>query len=214
MYRITILGLACSFGHEDCLKKMGEEFRTWLQNPDIRPHPDVRSLIYSYGMKTASEQDWETVLELFLNETDATEKAKLQAALANIDDPIILERYIELASKDETYVRKQDYFTFLNSVAANRKYGEQLVWDYVRTNWPKLVDRFGLSERNLGRMIPNVTSRMAKEIRLQEMEDFFKKYPDAGAGANARIQAQENIRNNIKWLANNKDSIGDFLNNA
>lgn len=211
--RITILDLACSMGHRGCLTKVGQEFRAWLNTSD-RPHPDLRSLIYYYGMKeVGTEDDWNKVFDIFASESDATEKSKLQSALAAIDDPIILERYIELASANETYVRSQDYFSFLNSVAGNRKYGEALVWDYVRTNWEALVARFGLSERNLGRMIPNVTARFAKEIRLQEMEDFFKKYPDAGAGANARIQALENIRNNMKWLKNNKDSIGEFLKN-
>lgn len=189
-------------GHEGCLTRVGQEFKDWIRgNPSTnRPHPDLRSLIYYYGMKSvATEDDWETVFKIFAAESDASEKAKLQSALAAIEDPIILEKYIELASANEVYVRGQDYFSFLNSVAANRKYGEALVWDYVRSNWENLVKRFGLTERNLGRMIPNVTSRFAKEIRLQEMEDFFAKYPDAGAGANARIQALENIRNNIKW---------------
>lgn len=214
MKRITIFDLACSMGHEGCLRKVGEKFNAWLANnpKENRPHPDLRSLIYYYGMKQAgNEEIWNQVFEIFANETDATEKTKLRSALAAIEDPIVLEKYIELASANETYVRSQDYFSFLNSVAGNRKYGEALVWDYVRTNWQSLVNRFGLSERNLGRMIPNVTARFAKPIRLQEMEDFFAKYPDAGAGANARIQALENIKNNIKWLANNKDSIGAFL---
>lgn len=201
-------------GHQGCLNKVAQEFRSWLDNnpTEVRPHPDLRSLIYYYGMKQAgTEEIWNQVFSIFANETDATEKSKLQSALAAIEDPIILEKYIELASVNETFVRGQDYFSFLNSVAGNRKYGEALVWDYVRTNWEALVTRFGLGERNLGRMIPNVTGRFAKEIRLQEMKDFFNKYPEAGAGANARIQALENIENNMKWLANNKDSVGAFL---
>lgn len=195
---------------------MGELFSDWLDNNPltVRPNPDLRTYIYYYGMKEIGNEDnWKKVFDIFAAESDASEKAKLQSALAAIDDPIVLERYIELASSNDTYIRKQDYFAFLNSVAGNRKYGEALVWDYVRTNWLNLVDRFEISERNLGRMIPNVTARFAKEIRLQEMEDFFAKYPDAGAGVNARIQALENIRNNIKWLENNKESIGMFLTN-
>jgi glutamyl aminopeptidase len=43
------------------------------------------------------------------------------------------------------------------------------------------------------------------------MEAFFKKYPDAGAGANARIQALEAVRNNIKFLERHLDSIGEWL---
>lgn len=46
------------------------------------------------------------------------------------------------------------------------------------------------------------------------MKDFFAKYPEAGAGESARKQALEKVSNNIKWLANNKDSIEKWLNTS
>ncbi|XP_026475001.1 glutamyl aminopeptidase-like [Ctenocephalides felis] len=49
-----------------------------------------------------------------------------------------------------------------------------------------MIDRFGLGERNLGRLIPSVTDRFTTEDRLKEMNDFFAKFPEAGAGAAAR----------------------------
>ncbi|KAG5671182.1 hypothetical protein PVAND_001393 [Polypedilum vanderplanki] len=209
--RITILDLACSFDHVECMNEVGIRFRQWLNNPDERPHPDLRSLIYYHGMRSVgNKNDWDKMFEIFAAENDATEKSKLQSALAAIQDPVILMKYIELASANETYVRSQDYFNLLASVAGNRA-GEMLVWDFVRMNWEKLVQKFTLNERNLGRMIPNVTNKFSSEIRLKEMQNFFNEYPEAGAGANARKQALENIQNNIKWLKNNKQSIGDFL---
>ncbi|XP_070507296.1 aminopeptidase A-like [Chironomus tepperi] len=195
------------------MDEVGTRFEAWLNDDPVnkRPHPDLRSLIYYYGMKSkGTEAYWKQMFEIFKTETDASEKSKLQSGLAAIQDQVILSQYIEIASANETYVRKQDYFTLLSSISGNR-IGEPLVWDYVRANWPYLVERFGLNERNLGRMIPTVTSKFAKQIRLQEMKDFFRAYPEAGAGANARTQALENIENNIKWLANNKNSVGDFL---
>lgn len=195
------------------MNEVGTRFETWINSDPInsRPHPDLRSLIYYYGMKSkGTEAHWNKMFDIFKNEQDASEKSKLQSGLAAIQDQVILTHYIDIASANETYVRKQDYFSLLSSISGNRM-GEPLVWDFVRTNWPSLVDRFGLNERNLGRMIPTVTSKFAKPIRLQEMKDFFKAYPEAGAGANARTQALETIENNIKWLSNNKKSVGDFL---
>ena len=43
------------------------------------------------------------------------------------------------------------------------------------------------------------------------MEDFFTRNPEAGAGANARKQALENIENNIQWLKNHEENIGKWL---
>lgn len=69
---------------------------------------------------------------------------------------------------EESNVRGQDYFTCIQNIAANRA-GENIVWDYVRENWPKLVNRFGLNERYLGRMIPSITGRFNTEVKLQEV---------------------------------------------
>lgn len=96
------------------------------------------------------------------------------------------------------------------TIAAN-PIGESIVWDYVRVNWQKLVNRFGLNERNLGRMIPSITSRFSTDIKLEEMKAFFDKYPNAGAGQAARKEALQNVENNIQWLKNNEDKVAAWL---
>lgn len=46
------MGLACSLGLPECLKEAEDKFTAWLAQADFdtnRPHPDLRSIIYSYG---------------------------------------------------------------------------------------------------------------------------------------------------------------------
>lgn len=202
-------------GHPKCLSKVGEDFRAWINSDDYetnRPNPDLRNLIYSYGMKSVGgETEWNRMFALFEKEQDASEKAKLQQGLTTINQPWLLRKLIDLASKDERYVRKQDYFTLMGAISVNRN-GETIVWKYVRDHWDEISARFGLSERNLGRMIPTITSRFTTKSELKEIQDFFAANPDAGAGANARIQALETVENNIKWLEINQDPIGVWLN--
>lgn len=107
-------------------------------------------------------------------------------------------------------MRRQDYFTCLTFIARNR-IGESLVWDYVREHWPDLVERFGLNERNLGKLIPDISGNFASEMRLKEMEEFFRQYPEAGAGARARNLALEVISNNIKWIKTNLAPVTDWF---
>lgn len=215
LFRNTILDLACAVDNEKCITKVGEDFLTWINSDNydtVRPGPDLRSLIYYHGMKNVGgEKEWNKMFELFAKEQDASEKSKLQSGLAAISEPWILRRLIDLASKDETYVRQQDYFSLLGSISGNRN-GEGLVWDYVRDHWQSLVDRFGLNERNLGRLIPTITARFTTTSKLNEMKKFFEDYPEAGAGYNARIQAIEAVENNIKWLDRNQVAIGVWLN--
>lgn len=201
-------------GHAKCLTRVGDLFREWINSDareTVRPTPDLRSLIYSYGMKSVGgETEWEKLFDLFAKEQDATEKTKLQSALTAVREPWILRRLIDLASKDETFVRKQDYFTLMGSISSN-PIGESIVWEYVKDHWLEIVERFGLNERNLGRMIPTITGRFTTASKLDDMKMFFEKFPDAGAGANARVQALETVENNIKWLERNQKSIGEWL---
>lgn len=210
-FRTTILSLACSFGHPQALSNVTTMFQKWLENPSNKPHPDLRASVYYFGMQSiGNEQIWNQVWDIFVKEQDAQEKVKLMSALSAIQVPWILNRYL-LYCYDEKNVRGQDYFQCVQQIASNR-IGENIVWDYVRMKWPELVERFGINERYLGRLIPSITSRFSTETKLQEMKDFFAKYPEAGAGETARKQALEKVSNNIKWLANNKDGIEKWLN--
>lgn len=198
-------------GVQECIDRAGTEFNRWLAAPAQRPTPDLRDLVYFWGMYAqGNEARWYQMWALYIAEPDAQEKAKLMSGLAAVQVPWLLQRFIELAW-DENNVRGQDYFTALQLIAANRV-GEPLVWDYVRSNWQRLVARFGLNERYLGRLIPSITSRFNTPMRLQEMRDFFAKYPEAGAGAAARLQALARVETNIKWLENNQKDIGEWLN--
>ncbi|XP_053689545.1 glutamyl aminopeptidase [Sabethes cyaneus] len=206
--RSTILDLACSFGYEPCLEAAHTLFQDWLKSGK-EIHTDVRSVAYYYGVQKSSVEDWREVKARYRMETDANEKSKLMSALTAFPSARVLAAFLEEAW-DPSLVREQDHLSCIQSVAAN-KVGEPVAWDHVRENWDRLVARFTLGERNLGRMIPSVTGRFSTKVRLQELEDFFRRNPDAGAGATARVQALENINNNIKWLNRNQEIIADWL---
>ncbi|KAK1134886.1 hypothetical protein K0M31_007653 [Melipona bicolor] len=210
--RTTVLRLACSVEHAKCLKEAGEIFKNWIQDPrDIRPHPDIRDLVYYYGMHHAGDEAmWRIMLKKFTVETDSTEKLKLMRGLAAIRSTWILNIFITVAT-DENYVRAQDFFSCLIAISDN-PVGTPIVWDWVRSNWEFLVNRYTLNDRYLGSLIPSITKMFATETKLNEMESFFARYPDAGAGAMNRAKALETVSNNIKWLAKNSRNLESWLN--
>uniref|UniRef100_A0A6M2E291 Aminopeptidase n=1 Tax=Xenopsylla cheopis TaxID=163159 RepID=A0A6M2E291_XENCH len=210
--RVKILNLACAMGHDECLKKAGELFKDWINDGKKIPNPDLRTLVYNYGMKSAgTKENWNIVWDRFKKEVDPAEKEKLMSGLSYIQDAEVLNKYIDLAWLEEN-VRGQDYFSCMSSISAN-PLSTSMTWKYVQDNWQKMIDRFGLGERNLGRLIPSVTKQFKTDDRLKEMNEFFAKFPEAGAGAAARKQALETVANNIKWLEVNKASVADWLNN-
>lgn len=210
--RTTILQLACSVGHVECLEEAGNIFSRWINDAkDERPHPDIRALVYNYGMRhKGTEAEWDAMFQRFIAETDSTEKLKLMRGLAGVSSVWLLNRYITKA-QNENYVRGQDFFDCLVSIS-NNPVGTSLVWDWVRENWQFLVDRYTLNDRYLGQLIPSITKTFASEEKLAEMKAFFKKYPDAGAGEANRAKALETVSNNIKWLPKYSGKLEAWLN--
>ncbi|KAH8273104.1 hypothetical protein KR018_001060 [Drosophila ironensis] len=209
--RVSVLSAACALGLPDCLSQASQRFSSFLANPTAnRPSPDLREIVYHYGsMQSTSQSDWDQLFALFEAETDAAEKLKLMDGLAAVQNSQTLYSFLE-KSTNESLVRSQDYFTLVQYIAAN-PVGEPVVWEYYREQWPQLVARFGLNNRNLGRLIAQITKNFASSVKLEEVQHFFEKYPDSGAGANSRLEAVETIKYNIEWLASNRDDITSWL---
>lgn len=49
---------------------------------------------------------------------------------------------------------------------------------------------------------------------LLKMENFFERYPDAGAGEASRKQALETTKSNIEWLKQYRDDVATWLENT
>ena len=123
--------------------------------------------------------------------------------------PWILTHLLEIA-KDESVIRSQDYFTLLSYMSWN-KVGEPLVWDFLRQEWGYLVNRFTLNDRLFGRFVCLASSGFKNELRLNEMKEFFKANPEAGAGENYRKIALESVQSTIQFLRTKKAEILEWL---
>ncbi|XP_073818650.1 aminopeptidase A-like [Musca autumnalis] len=210
--RVSVITAACSLGLPDCLDQAATRFTAFLADPTNKPEPDLREVVYYYGMqRIGKQQQWDELWRIFVAEENASEKLKLMYGLAGIREPWILKSFIDLAWNEE-YVRSQDYFTCIQYIAAN-PVGEPIVWEFIRENWSTLATRFGLNDRYLGRTIPAITERFTTETKYEEMTEFFGKYPEAGAGTTSRKQALENVKYNINWLKNNLKDVENWLQN-
>jgi len=117
--RVSILTTACALGVPDCLEQAAQRFNAFLLNPTSRPSPDLREIVYYYGMQQSTSQStWEQLFQLFVAETDASEKLKLMYGLTGVLNSQTLFNFLVLAG-DENIVRSQDYFTCVQYIAAN-----------------------------------------------------------------------------------------------
>ncbi|KAJ8022350.1 Aminopeptidase Ey [Holothuria leucospilota] len=207
--RSDIIYLACGSGNPDCLAEAKRQLQIYLNNGYVSPN--VRSPVLRFGMEQdGGQENWDKMWEMYINSTLSSEKSRLLSGMARTRHVWLLSRYIEYAM-DESKIRSQDFFSVMYYIASN-PVGNPLVWDFTRANWETLVDRFGINSGGLGGLIPDITYYYCTELKLQQMEEFFTKYPEAGAGTRGRQQALERVKTNIDWVKRNQDVIQQWLN--
>ncbi|CAK6432894.1 unnamed protein product [Pipistrellus nathusii] len=208
LLRTSVLGFACKMGDQEALGNASQLFQQWLTGTVSIP-VNLRLLVYRYGMQNSgNESSWNYTLEQYQKTPLAQEKEKLLYALASIKNVTILSRYLDLL-KDSNLIKSQDLFTVIRYISYN-SYGKSMAWNWIQLNWEYLVNRFTLNDRTLGRIV-SITESFNTELQLWEMESFFKKYPEAGAGEKPREQALETVKNNIEWLKQNRKSISGWF---
>ncbi|KFP86813.1 Glutamyl aminopeptidase, partial [Apaloderma vittatum] len=217
LLRASVLDFACSMDDAASLNNASDLFNQWLQgNTNIQVlflyfsiPSNLRLLVYRYGMQNSgNETSWNQMFRKYQETSLAQEKDKLLYGLASVNNITLLDRYLKYIY-NTSLIKSQDVFTVLRYISYNT-YGKTMAWDWIRLNWEYLVDRFTINDRNLGRIV-TISQTFNTELQLWQMENFFEKYPNAGAGESPRSQSIEQVKNNIEWLKVNKEEIRTWL---
>ncbi|NWR90810.1 AMPE aminopeptidase, partial [Furnarius figulus] len=211
LLRASVLDFACRMNDTDSLKNASELFNQWLQGKALyfSIAPNLRLIVYRYGMQNSgNETSWNYMFQKYQETTLAQEKEKLLYGLASVKDITLLDRYLKYIY-DSNLIKSQDVFTVLRYISYNT-YGKTMAWDWIRLNWQYLIDRFTINDRTFGRIV-TITQTFNTELQLWQMENFFEKYPNAGAGEMPRSQSLEQVKSNIEWLKENKEEIRAWL---
>ncbi|XP_065261043.1 glutamyl aminopeptidase [Emys orbicularis] len=207
LLRADVLGFACSMDDQDALNNASSLFYSWLNGTS--PSVNLRLLVYRYGMQNSgNETSWNYMFQKYQSTSLAQEKEKLLYGLASVKNITLLDRYLKYIY-NTSLIKSQDVFTVLRYISYN-SYGKTMAWDWIRLNWEYLVSRYTINDRNLGRIV-SITQTFNTDLQLWQMENFFEKYPNAGAGKAPRKQALETVKNNIEWLKQNKGEIEAWL---
>nr|XP_046269552.1 glutamyl aminopeptidase isoform X2 [Scatophagus argus] len=211
LLRETALSLACQMGNQEALNQASQIFDQWIDG-SLSVAVNLRLLVYRYGMKNSgTKEKWDIMFQRYKDTTLAQEKDKLLYGLASVENVALLYNLLE-AAKDENVVRSQDLFTLVRYVSYN-PLGQSMAWDWTTLNWDYLVSRYTINDRNLGRLLTQISTTYNTELQLWKMEHFFSQTPDAGAGEMPRQQALETVRNNIEWIRRNENEISRWLEN-
>jgi len=205
------LANAISYGDESSVNHAKMMFNDWMvNNKTIRAQ--LKSLIYSTGVESGGAKEWDFVFGKFRIEKNPTEKSKLQSALSSTQKPWILRKWLGY-SLDSSIIRSQDTVYVITDVSGSNPVGKYVAWDFARANWVKCMEIMTANNFHVTRMTLGITTQFTTEFELQQVREFWKKYPDAGAGARARIQGMERIQASIDWAKNYASDVEDWLKN-
>ncbi|XP_004398356.1 PREDICTED: aminopeptidase N [Odobenus rosmarus divergens] len=205
---INAVSTACAYGVPKCKELVSTLFAKWRKDPQNNPiNPNLRSIIYCNAIAQGGEEEWNFMWEQFQNATLVNEADKLRAALACSNQVWILNRYLSY-TRNPDLIRKQDVTSTLSSIASN-VVGQNLVWDFVQSNWKKLFEDFGTGSFSFSNLIQAVTRRFSTEFELQQLQQFKTNNMDVGFGSATRAleQALEKTKANIKWVKENKEVV-------
>ncbi|NWY00844.1 AMPE aminopeptidase, partial [Nothoprocta ornata] len=217
LLRASVLDFACSVDDTEALSNASFYFEKWIMGQNTTKVPllyssppvNLRLLVYRYGMQNSgNETSWNYMFQKYQETSLAQEKEKLLYGLASVKNITILDRYLKYIY-DTNLIKSQDVFTVLRYISYN-SYGKTMAWDWIRLNWEYLVGRFTINDRTLGRIV-TISQTYNTDLQLWQMENFFEKYPNAGAGETPRKQSIEQVKNNIEWLKENKEDIRAWL---
>ncbi|XP_075056741.1 glutamyl aminopeptidase [Mixophyes fleayi] len=209
LLRSLVLALACKMEDPDALSNALLRFNEWKQGNSIPVN--LRQLVYRYGMKQSNDEaSWDFMFQKYMETSLAQEKEKLLQGLASANSIPLLDRYLKYIY-NTSLIKSQDALNVIYYISVYSKTGKQMAWDWSRINWNYLVDRYTINDRNLGRLLLRISGTFNTDSQLWQMNNFFERYPDAGAGVTPRKQALETVRNNIEWVAANKNGIKSWL---
>eukprot|EP01118_Nematostelium_gracile_P012838 TRINITY_DN4754_c0_g1_i2.p1 TRINITY_DN4754_c0_g1~~TRINITY_DN4754_c0_g1_i2.p1 ORF type:complete len:947 (-),score=202.94 TRINITY_DN4754_c0_g1_i2:66-2906(-) len=208
LLRPIILRYAAVFGDTSVQTWAKEIFTQFMVNGSYI-HPDLRSVVYNTAVENGGEIEYNFLLQRAVSTQVAAEKTKCLQALSKTKLPYLLQKTLQI-SLDSKYVRPQDTISVISYVASN-VYGQQLAWNFVKSNIDYFTKRYGISAgAAIGRLIKACTSDFNSDIQLQEVEDFVTAHP-IREGSSAVEQSLEQIRSNIQWIAINGKQIADWF---
>ncbi len=201
LLRNSVIGSLGKLGDDDILEEAKRKFTNFLKSDSL--NPDLRSAIYSLVAWNGDQKTYQLLRKLYKKALTQEEKVRFLGALSNFQDKKLLSKSLQFTlSKD---VRSQNLFVPVSKMVAN-PYGKELIWPWIKKNWRKIVERFGVGNPLLNKIIGTMSAE--SDIKKEhEIRHFFKKHQTPGTEMKL-AQTLERIRINSKFLEKTRKEFG------
>ncbi|KAG8230287.1 hypothetical protein J437_LFUL010190 [Ladona fulva] len=213
--RVSVLGWACSLGHNDCVQNSIQQFSAWQRSPNPDKNnsisPNLKNVIYCTAIRHGGQEEWDFAWARYLSTNVGTEKDLLLAALGCSRETWILSRYLEWSVTENSGIRKQDAARVFAAVSSN-VIGQPLAFNFLREKWDKIKEYIGSSLFTINNIVRSSTKRMNTEFELADLKKFSMDHRrELGTATRAVDQAIEKTEANVEWMKTHYNTIIEWL---
>ncbi|CAF3616264.1 unnamed protein product [Adineta steineri] len=204
----------CRMDDKDAIQRASKLFKSIPveyfngSDVDININADFLSTVYICHLSNDdNESDWEMMYNYYKIAISPQEQTRALVAISSTDNKDRLNRLLEDGLKGgSNTIKRQDFFAMIAYMSRNPT-GRAVAWNFYKNNFQKLVDIYTLENRRLGTVISSMARSFEKESYLDEMNQLFSLYPNAGAGASSRKQAIDQVNMNIEWIKSREQNL-------
>jgi aminopeptidase N len=205
--RALALGLAAGAKDEAVIKNGLERFTGFRKPADLAS--DIRSTVYFIAVRYGNEADFDKLVKLYGELTNAEERDEIAAELTATRNPKQTKKLLDMITSDT--VRLQDAPTWFAWLMRNR-YSTDATWDWLKTNWQWVEDKYG-SDKSYDRFPRYSAMAFSYPAQLEEYKSFFNFKIDTTLERPIKLGVEE-IEGRISWRQKNEKTVKAWLNKS
>ncbi|CAF2088041.1 unnamed protein product [Rotaria magnacalcarata] len=208
----------CRMDHKEAIEKASALFRSIPveyfndSNVDINIGADFLSAVYISHLKhDDNETDWKMMYNYYKTAVSPQEQTRALVAISSTNNTDRLNQLLyEGLNTGPNTIKRQDFFAMI-AYMSRTLVGRETAWTFYKNNFQKLVSIYTLESRRLGIAIHSIARSFENESYLEEMNQLFELYPNAGAGVSTRKQAINQVNMNIEWIKTREQNLLNAL---
>ncbi|UJR17212.1 hypothetical protein I4U23_004107 [Adineta vaga] len=202
-----IVSAVCRYRHLHCIENARSAYRRWYLNPTLNQIPaNLRSIVYCTVVREGSQSVFDFLWSRLGQESVAGETINLLEGLACTENPSLIVWFLDQHLSNHSIIRDQDSSRSIANVARSPR-ANQIAWNWVRENWPKLFQKWGKADNKLGEIIEALSTRFVTNGQRDEFLSFANSIIDKGTAYRQFQLSIDRIHANVEWNTKNLDSI-------
>lgn len=202
--RALTIALAAGAKDETVIKQGLARFAGFSQPADLAA--DIRSNVYFIAVRYGSPADFDKLVKLYSQLTNAEERDEVAAELTATHDPKQIKRLLVLLTNGT--VRLQDAPTWFAWLMRNR-YATEMTWDWLHDNWRWVETKYA-SDKSYDRFPRYSAMAFSYPEQLKSYRQFFEPKSNTALERAIKLGIEE-IEGRIKWRESNEAAVKDWL---